>query len=181
MAPTAGPAGSVRPARPQEAAEVAVLQAGAWREAYGDLLPPAALDPAALAPSWTAAVEHPPTPRHRVLVALDAPGVVGFAAAAPAEDADLDPGAAAELLALAVAPEHRRAGHGSRLLQAAADLARDDGTQALVCWVGEHEALLAAFLAGAGWAQDGARRSLDAGSGAPLPQRRWTTRLGQGG
>jgi GNAT superfamily N-acetyltransferase len=149
------------------------------------VLPPPALDalaPERLAPVWREAVQRPPSPRHVVLLALAGADVVGFAALAPADDADLEPGAAAELLALAVEPAQRGAGHGSRLLQAVADLLAEARTPRAVAWVGEHEAALAAFLRGAGWGEDGAARTLDpVGDGsAPLHQRRWATRLADG-
>ena len=79
---------SARPARPDEAAEIARIQAVAWRAAYRAVLPPELLDAWDEAPataSWRAAVASPPTPGHGVLVALERQTVVGFAAFGPAE------------------------------------------------------------------------------------------------
>ncbi len=79
---------SVRPARPEDAVEVARVQVVAWRTAYRGVLPAAVLDdwdPEAAAAAWRTAVESPPTPAHGVLVALEGSTVVGFAAFGTAE------------------------------------------------------------------------------------------------
>mgnify|MGYP003704138029 CR=1 FL=1 len=55
------------------------------------------------------------------LVALDRNRVVGFTMTAPAGDPDCDPVADAEVMEFTVAAADRGRGHGSRLLQAAAD------------------------------------------------------------
>ena len=113
------------------------------------------------ADSWRDAASSPPTPRHRVLTALVGDTVVGFAALAPATDPDLDPSTDHEVLALCVDPAARGAGHGSRLVNAAADLAAGDGVHVLHTWLAPAETGLRRFLDGAGWAPDGAARSLD--------------------
>jgi len=94
--------------------------------------------------------------------------VVGFAAHAPAEDPDLDAATTAELVTLLVDPVHGRAGHGSRLLAATADLLGEDGFATVVCWVFEQDAVMRRFLGSAGWAPDGARRVLDMGEPVPM-------------
>jgi GNAT superfamily N-acetyltransferase len=99
-----------------------------------------------------------------VLVAVAGPAPVGFAAMGPAEDDDLDPGSAAELSALSVAPTRTGEGHGSRLVNAAVDHLRQDGFARVVVWVMDQapaDEALQGFLAAAGWAPDGARRTLD--------------------
>jgi GNAT superfamily N-acetyltransferase len=67
-------AGSVRPARPSDAGVIGRIQLTAWREQYAELLPAEALEaasPADLAATWHAAITEPPTPRHRVVVAVE--------------------------------------------------------------------------------------------------------------
>ncbi|MCK6212357.1 GNAT family N-acetyltransferase [Georgenia sp. EYE_87] len=83
---------SVRPAVPEDAAAIGDVHARTLRASLAagvghDLGPEiaAAIDPAALGASWAAAIEEPPSPRHRVLTALAGARVVGFAAFAPAE------------------------------------------------------------------------------------------------
>jgi GNAT superfamily N-acetyltransferase len=89
--------------------------------------------------------------------------VVGFAAFGPSEDADLVAMVDAELTALCVLPDRIREGHGSRLVNAAVDHLRDDDFLHVRVWLAADgvDDRLHAFLAGAGWAEDGARRELD--------------------
>lgn len=169
----------VRPAQPDEAADIARVQALAWRTAYRDLLPADVLDgwdEAAAAESWRAAVATPPTPGHRVLVALERTTVVGFAAYAPAElsegEESSPTGPTNEVVALLVEPRWGRRGHGSRLLAAVADLSRDGGAARLQMWVPEADRVTTSFLESAGWERDGWARTLDTG-GAPLREIRW--------
>jgi GNAT superfamily N-acetyltransferase len=159
----------VRPARRADAAAVAGIQVRVWRHGYRDLLPDGVLDEVTGSEAvetwrdrWAEAAAAPPTPRHRLLVAVASDLVVGFAAHGPAEDDDLD-AAAAELITLLVDPLHARAGHGSRLLAATVDLLREDGFGTLVSWVFEDDEVTRTFLGSAGWAPDGTARTLDMG------------------
>lgn len=165
----------VRPARRADAVAVADIQVRAWRMGYAGLVPTATLaeltGPEAVAlwrERWAEAAGSPPSPHHRLLVAVEHDAVVGFAAHAPAQDPDCDPAVTAELLTLLVDPEHGRAGHGSRLLAATVDLLREDGVSALVAWVFEGDTALRGFLEPAGWAPDGARRRLDLGESVSM-------------
>ncbi|WP_141577417.1 GNAT family N-acetyltransferase [Actinomadura sp. WMMA1423] len=160
----------VRPARRADAAAVAAVQVRAWRHGYRDLLPADVLSEvtgdAAVErwrDKWAEAATAPPTPRHRLLVAVASDLVVGFAAHGPAEDADLDSSGTAELITLLVDPPHTRAGHGSRLLAATVDLLREDGFATLVSWTFEGDEATRSFLGSAGWAPDGTARTLDMG------------------
>jgi GNAT superfamily N-acetyltransferase len=154
---------SVRPARPEDGAAVGRVQLSTWLSAYAPILPPgmlAALREEELAARWRTAAEQPPTPRHHLLVALDGDEVVGFSAFGPATDPDRGPGQAGELYTLLVEPSASRTGHGSRLLAATAEQMREDGFRTAVTWLLASDDTLRAFLAGAGWAADGSRRSL---------------------
>lgn len=171
----------MRPARPDEAEDIARVQALAWRTAYRELLPPEVLDgwdETGAADSWRAAVTTPPTPAHQVLVALERTTVVGFAAYGPAELAEGEPASPAgptnEILALLVEPRWGRRGHGSRLLAAAVDISRDTGAARLQMWVPEADRVTTRFLESAGWERDGWARTLETG-GAPLREIRWQT------
>jgi GNAT superfamily N-acetyltransferase len=156
---------SVRPARPEDAERVARVQLSTWQTAYGDLLPPEALGLPLeqVAAVWLHAVEVPPSPQHRLLVALEGAELVGFAASSPATDDDLDPATTAEVTALAVEPRWGRRGHGSRLLAATVDHWRGDGFALGVTWAFESDGVTTAFLESAGWAFDGMGRGLDTG------------------
>jgi GNAT superfamily N-acetyltransferase len=101
-----------------------------------------------------------------VAVAADADGerrVVGFAAFGPSGDADRWAGTDAELYELAVTDGETGRGHGSRLLNAVAATLAEDGFGTVSGWVLERDERARRFLAGAGWAADGVRRTLDMG------------------
>ena len=160
----------VRVARAGDIDAVVRIQVRAWQEGYRELIPEPTLTeltgPAATAvwkDRWAEAVTAPPSPRHRVLVALAGAEVVGFAAHAPAGDADTDPATAAELLTLLVDPTQARQGHGSRLLAATVDHLREDAVSTVVSWVFEGDTAIRALLEPTGWAPDGTQRTLDMG------------------
>jgi GNAT superfamily N-acetyltransferase len=156
---------SVRPARPEDAERVARVQLSTWRTAYARLLPREALDvpEEQVAALWLHAIETPPTPRHRVLVALERIELVGFAASTPAEDDGLDRDTTAELSTLLVEPRWGRRGHGSRLVAASVEHWRGDGATHAVAWAWERDTATRTFLTSAGWEHDGAVRGLDTG------------------
>jgi GNAT superfamily N-acetyltransferase len=174
---------SVRPARDEDAAAVARVQAVTWRTAYRAVLPLEVLDTwdeAAAEASWRAAVTSPPTPAHGVLVAVERDVVVGFAAYGPPEVAPGEPqhagGPTTEVVTLLVEPRWGRRGHGSRLLAAVADVAHATGAVRLQAWLPEADQVSAGFYESAGWDRDGWVRTLDTG-GDPLREARWHTLL----
>ena len=115
---------SARVAWADDAAAIAAVQVRAWRTSYVDLLPGevlAALEVEEIADVWRTALSRPADARQRVLVALERNLVTGFVVTGPATDPDCDPLATGEMADLLVDPHKRGAGHGSRLLQAAAD------------------------------------------------------------
>ncbi|MDN3356475.1 GNAT family N-acetyltransferase [Actinomadura sp. DC4] len=160
----------VRPAYPGDVEAVSDIQVRAWSEGYGTILPASALAELTSAEAlglwrsrWAEAVAAPPSPRHRLLVAVDEGVITGFAAHGPAGDPDQDPETTGELLTLMVDPRHRRAGHGSRLLAATVDHLRDDGCTTAVTWLFAADEVLRAFLVSSGWAPDGAHSKGDLG------------------
>jgi GNAT superfamily N-acetyltransferase len=172
---------SVRAARADDAATIAVAQLHTWRVACADVLPAEALASVSesdIAQQWRASIVSPPSPRHRVLVALEGPQIVGVAATAPAADLDSVALLDGELVTIVVDADHGRLGHGSRLLAAAIDLLRGDGFRRCQTWVLDGDDALVDFLTGAGWAADGANRSLD--MGRPVQQRRFHTDISDG-
>lgn len=162
---------SVRVAWASDADAIAALQLRVWRERYGAVLADDEL-PAApqLTEGWTALLARPKEARQRVLVALEHATVAGFVITGPSEDPDADPGRDGLVAELTVDPAKTRQGHGSRLLQAAADtLAADRFTRA-TAWVQAGDDPLRSLLASAGWEPDGAHRSLQAESGATVKE-----------
>ncbi|MCZ7425107.1 GNAT family N-acetyltransferase [Micromonospora sp. WMMA1949] len=168
-------AGYVRPARPEDAGEIARIQLATWRVAYRRILPRHVLDnldEAYLARRWSAAVQEPPSGAHRVLVAVEQAAqsyLVGFVASGPADADALAPGEPAEALGsdvaavtdLLVEPRWGRRGHGSRLLAAAVEHWRGDGLTRAVAWAFDADAATRKFLGSTGWEPDGATRALD--------------------
>jgi ribosomal protein S18 acetylase RimI-like enzyme len=167
---------AVRPARVGDAPAVGAVQSRAWRSAFGALLAPAAMDEADLAAVWADAIASPPSPRHAVLVATAGGTVVGFVAVAPAADPDLGTDVG-EIVVLAVDPPHQHAGHGSRLLAAATDTLRANGTAAAVVWLPLPDAVMRNFFTSAGMVADGGRRTLAAPDGGQVTQLRLTAAL----
>lgn len=160
MNATYGEAG-VRRATHQDADAIGTVQAAIWHDAYAADLPAdalAACTPQAFADAWRASLIAPPSPAYVLLVAHAGDAIVGLAALGPSDDPDLAETGAAELLVLGVDPGHRRQGHGSRLLAAAVDLCRERGVPLLAAWVLAGHEGTRAFLQGAGFGPDRARR-----------------------
>jgi ribosomal protein S18 acetylase RimI-like enzyme len=155
---------SCRVAWADDAPAIAAVQVRAWRTSYADLLPTElleAMDVDEVAAGWRHALSQPPDARNRVLVALERNLVTGFVVTGPASDPDCNPIADGEISDLTVDPHKRRAGHGSRLMQAFVDTLKADRFTRAVTWLAAQDDETRAFLTAAGWAPDGAHRTLD--------------------
>ncbi|HET8601370.1 MAG TPA: GNAT family N-acetyltransferase [Segeticoccus sp.] len=151
---------SVRSARDSDVPAVGEVQAQVWRSAYHEVLPAEVVEQftgPAFARAWRSSLQQPPSPRHRLLVACAGPVVVGFVAVAPSTDQDAEEHTG-EIIAIGVRPDARRQGHGSRLVNAAADTLRELGTEQLVVWTLAQDEGTRAFLQEAGLSPDGAFR-----------------------
>lgn len=175
-------AGFVRPARPEDLPAIGSIHAVTMRasleaahdSAHGAPLPEgvrAMISAPVITAGWQEAVGAPPSPHHHVLVATQDGEVVGLLGLAPTQsvspegEPEAPSLAAAEVTALVVAPEHQLRGHGSRLLAAAVDLARQDGAGALVAWSVRGDESLNRLFQAVGMAPTGARRQLPVGQG----------------
>lgn len=171
---------SVRPAVRGDEAAIGRIQVDAWRVSHAAVLGADALDlldREAIVAQWAAAIAAPPA-GHRVLVACAGATVVGFVALAPVPALRAGEAPGGVLLALEVDPAHQQAGHGSRLLAAAVDTLRQDGSDQVHTWVLDDDEARERFLAGAGLGPDGTTRELASGSaadGSPrtVRERRW--------
>jgi ribosomal protein S18 acetylase RimI-like enzyme len=155
-------ADSVRLAWPHEAPQIAAIQRRAWTaQLPGDLAQTllASVSESEMTEAWQTAITRPPQASYRVLVAVEAGRVVGFASTMPSPDEDSDPGGDGQIEEFVVDPPAQQRGHGSRLLNACADTLRSDGFRRAYCWVADGEGLIR-FLAEAGWARDGAEREI---------------------
>jgi GNAT superfamily N-acetyltransferase len=151
---------SVRAARPNDAPAVGMVQAVVFREAYAGRMPDdvvAMFEPEPFARAWRDSLTTPPEGVHRLLVACAGAQVVGAAAIGPSQDPDAGP-AAGEVTLLAVHPDARRQGHGSRLLNAGVDLLRDAGAESVAAWLLADDEDGRAFLTSSGFGPDGAFR-----------------------
>jgi GNAT superfamily N-acetyltransferase len=160
------PNSGVRPARTMDAQDVGLVNERSWRVRFADILPAATLavmHPDDLALTWAGSILNPPTPRHRLLVAVDDGVLAGYVAIGPSGDPDADP-TIGELIALEVDPSQARRGHGSRLLAAAADQAGTSGFDVLVAWCVLADEPRRSFLQSAGFGPDAAYRDVCVGS-----------------
>lgn len=170
----------MRLARVNDAPAVGLVQAASWRAGYAGILDPEVIDafePQLFGRAWRSALTTPPSTRHRLLVACQGATVIGFAAVGPSADPDARPGTA-EILAAGIAPEARRTGHGSRLLNACVDTARGAGHDELVVWLPDGDTQTRDFLTTAGFAPDGAHRErVVTPDGAPVERTSREVRL----
>ncbi|MGO1510630.1 MAG: GNAT family N-acetyltransferase [Actinomycetales bacterium] len=137
---------------------------------------------AALAPAAPATEEEAAQLADAAQAARSAQGAPGGQADVPSEPggAEVDSHRAAmlEILALEIRPDAERVGHGSRLLAACADLARDAGATALSIWTVRGDEARQKFLDAAGFAPTGRRREIPVGP-AEAVQDEWWAALGE--
>ncbi len=173
---------SVRRARPNDAPAVGLVQATVFRAAYAGRVPDEVLslfEPDAFARSWRESLSAPPEGVHRLLVACAGEQVAGLAAIGPSQDPDAGP-AAGEVTVLAVHPDARRQGHGSRLLNASVDLLAEAGAESVTLWLLTDDESTRAFLTASGFAPDGAYRDrVVSPDGDTLREVRLTADLGE--
>jgi len=163
----------VRRATVADAPAMGRLHVRAWQAAYRGHMPDDYLDglrASERAAGWERALGRD-RPRSAVLVAELDGEVVGFAALGPAED----PEGAGELYAINVDPDHWGTGAGPTLLEAVqGELARL-GFAETVLWVLPANARARHFYERAGWASDGAERTVDV-LGVTVPEVRYRRR-----
>ena len=173
---------SVRRARPNDVPAIGMVQATVFREAYAGRVPDdivSLFEPDAFARTWRESLAAPPEGVHRLLVACAGEQVDGLAAIGPSQDPDAGT-AAGEVTVLAVHPDARRQGHGSRLLNASVDLLAEAGAESVTLWLLTDDERTRAFLAASGFAPDGAFRDrVVSPAGDTLREVRLTAELGE--
>lgn len=167
-------ADSVRLALASEATAIAAIQRRSWSDRLPAEMADRMLTDTSLeemAEIWSAAITRPPEARFRVLVAVgtDRSGqtrIVGFATTVPSDDADADPKSDGAIGEFVVDRPAQRQGHGSRLLNAAADTLRADGFRRARWWLDSTDDITRTFLTEAGWEPDGAHREIGTEDGS---------------
>lgn len=164
----------VRQARREDAEGIAAIQADAMSRLAPHTPTTWAHD---LAVRWARTLNAPAPAGHWTLVAVHGSWIAGFALVVPAcaldvKDVHIDEGS--EIAELLIDPNFVRAGHGSRLLQAIADLA---AVPSLRTWVGAEDEARVRFLQSSGFAPSGLRRSLERPGVEPIVQHLWWAQL----
>lgn len=148
----------LRPARPDDAVEVAGVHVRSWQVAYRGLLPDEYLDglrPEDRAARYTLGASGPTMPS--TIVATDGDAICGFVTTGPCQDPQA-PGAG-EVLALYVDPDAWGLGIGRALIgEARAQLVGGDFTEA-VLWVLVGNDRAERFYRVDGWVADDDMRS----------------------
>jgi ribosomal protein S18 acetylase RimI-like enzyme len=165
---------TVRRATLKDAPALGRVHVRAWRAAYRGQMPDDYLDglrSEQRAAGWERGLRRA-RDQDPVLVVERAGELVGFALVGPAED----PEGAGELHAINVDPDHWGTGAGRALLAAAeAELARLGYAEA-VLWVLPGNQRARRFYEVAGWATDGAERTVEV-QGVVVPEVRYRRRL----
>ena len=107
--------------------------------------------------AWRRSLSNPPEGVYTLLVACAGDQVVGYAAIGLSQDLDGEP-TTGSLMEIGVHPLGRRSGHGSRLLNAAADLLAEAGATEITAWLPADAEDTRAFFVQAGLTPDGAYR-----------------------
>jgi GNAT superfamily N-acetyltransferase len=148
----------IRPARPDDALDVANVHVRSWRVGYRGLLPDAYLDALRAgdrAQRYDFATQDPDKPV--TLVAIADGTVRGFATTSPARDGDTQ--GLGELCALYVDPDHWGAGIGAALIKAARDHLAEQGFHEAVLWLLAGNARGERFYRNDAWQHDDQMRT----------------------
>ncbi|TVY99672.1 GNAT family N-acetyltransferase [Trebonia kvetii] len=169
----------VRPARVEDAGQIALVHVRSWQGAYRGLIPQAFLDGLDVAQrtrTWERALAETDNPRAGVLVADDGGSVVGFVGYFPSRDPDADPDLIGEIGAIYVLPGAWGGGSGRRLMEAALGRLAGAGFTQVTLWVLDSNDRARRFYEAGGWSADGAAKQDDS-RGFPLSEVRYRRSL----
>jgi ribosomal protein S18 acetylase RimI-like enzyme len=139
----------IRRAKPEDAAAIAAVHVGSWRETYHGVFPAEKL--ADLSVEERAEFWSRTLPESSTFVACDGGGVVGFVNAGPSRD----PAGVAEIYCLYLLRSHQRRGAGRDLMRACL---AEPGPDEVVLWVLESNAGARRFYEKEGFVADGASK-----------------------
>jgi GNAT superfamily N-acetyltransferase len=169
----------VRPARAEDAGQIALVHVRSWQGAYRGLIPQAFLDGLDVAQrtrTWERALAETDNPRAGVLVADDGRNVVGFVGYFPSRDPDADPDLIGEIGAIYLLPGAWGGGIGRRLMEAALGRLAGAGFTQATLWVLDSNDRARRFYEAGGWSADGAAKQDDS-RGFPLSEVRYRRSL----
>jgi GNAT superfamily N-acetyltransferase len=143
----------IRPATPDDAAEVARIYVDSWDAGFGHLMPVGPLDDERVA-RWSGLLAEPGATRW--WVAERSGRIVGFVGIGPSRDpVDATLG---ELDTIAVDPAARRSGVGRALMTTAVDALAAAGYRRAILWTVDGYERGHRFYESLGWVRDGRRR-----------------------
>ena len=169
----------IRPARMQDAPEIAVVHVRSWQAAYRGLLPQAyldGLDPAQRIGQWERSLSAAGWSDAGTLVADAGGPLSGFVSYGPARDDDADSRRAGEIYAIYLVPAAWDEGIGRQLMAAALGRLGGAGFDQVILWVLDSNARTRRFYEAGGWLADGAAKRDDS-FGVPMTEVRYRRSL----
>lgn len=153
---------------PEDAGAIAALNAAAWRRAFVGVVPAERLLRHDGNPSRRRSdLEHPIVDAIEI-VWDEGDGAVGWLAAHPAEDIDLDPTKVFEVKACYVHPDYWRHGVARRMMQNLLERLRPTAWIDVVLWTPKETPQSHAFYIALGFALDGAEKEHDLDGPVPV-------------
>ena len=180
MTAVTSPDGTVRPARPADAREIAVVHVATWQHAYAGLLPDdllAGLDVNQRAGHWRTRISEPRNGIF-VLVFEQLGRVRGFVSGGPSRDGEGGgAGRRGEVYAIYVDPACQGQGAGTRLLAAAARRLAEARFTGASLWVLADNHPSRRFYESRGWRPDGTAKPWSYGDGGSVMEVRYVKPL----
>jgi ribosomal protein S18 acetylase RimI-like enzyme len=150
----------VRPADPEDAAEIAEVHVRSWQSRYQGLIPQDyldGLDPAERIATWTRSLAETDWSHGGTLVVRDDDArLVGFAHVRESRDTDADARSVGEVWAIYLAPDAWGKGLGRELMVAALGRLAQAAYDQVTLWVLDTNARARRFYEAAGFQPDGA-------------------------
>jgi GNAT superfamily N-acetyltransferase len=149
----------IRPARLDDAADIAEIRVRSWQATYRGQLDQALLDamsPTADEERWRAHLSAPPPGWHGFIAERDGQAV-GFVTCGPSRDPGAGP-TVGEIYAIYVRPEDVGTGVGRTMLERAVEALSADGWEELMLWVLRTNNSAHRFYRTAGFEADGAAK-----------------------
>jgi GNAT superfamily N-acetyltransferase len=164
----------IRPARVDDAEQIAEVHVRSWQAGYRGLIPQDyldGLDPAARVDSRRRSLQESDLPRSGTLVVAHDGTVVGFAHIGPARDDDTDD-CVGEVWAIYLSPDAWGKGRGRELMSAALGQLVAAGYRQATLWVLDSNARARRFYEAARFRPDGATK-VDESRNFPLTEIRY--------